>query len=165
MTYAALVCICAWTCKACVTYLFQSRHCALRQRHLVHRLGPLAHWDSAVAGYLANRRSLGRAYINEERILHSLRKHLVSAHSSDLDRRLFDEWRNSFRHRHPNTRYGNERAVYNLCRYRRRSEPRCYLPDLSSFARRQPHPLPTIIEPSHVARLLALASTLEPVRC
>ena len=131
----------------------------------MHRLGPLAHWDSAVAGYLANRRSLGRAYINEERILHSLRKHLVSAHSSDLDRRLFDEWRNSFRHRHPNTRYGNERAVYNLCRYRRRSEPRCYLPDLSSFARRQPHPLPTIIEPSHVARLLALASTLEPVRC
>jgi integrase len=130
----------------------------------VHSRAPLVRWDSAVAAYLANRRSLGRAYINEERILRSLRTYIVSAHSSDLDRRIFDKWRKSFRERHPNTRYGNERAVYNLCRYRRRTEPRCYLPDLSSFARRQPHPLPTIIESSEVARLLALASTLKPVR-
>jgi integrase/recombinase XerD len=129
----------------------------------VHRLAPLVHWDSVVSAYLANRRSLGRAYIEDERILHSLRTHLLSAHSRDLNQRIFDKWRNSFRHLNPNTRYGYERAVYNLCRYRRRSEPRCYLPDLSSFARRQPHPLPTIIEPLQVARLLALASTLKPV--
>lgn len=124
------------------------------------RRTPLERWDFAVAAYLANRRSLGRFYTEEQRILRSVRRQLVSAGGQDLDQRLFDRWRETFRHLHPNARYGYERAVYNFCRYRRRHEPGCLLPDPSSFAQRQPHPLPTIIEPSQVARLLALTSTV-----
>jgi integrase/recombinase XerD len=128
----------------------------------MHRTQRLAHWDAVVAAYLENRRSLGRVYLGDEQMLGSLRKHLITARARDLDQRLFDQWRSTLRHLHPNTRYGYERAIHNLCRYRRRSEPHCFLPDPASFARRQPHPLPTIIEPQEVARMLALASALKP---
>lgn len=114
-----------------------------------------------MAAYLSNRRSLGRAYLKEEQMLRLLRKHLVDARARDVSQRLFDQWRNTFRHLNPNTRLARERAVYNFLRYRRRREPRCFLPDPLSFARGKPHPLPTLIEPSQVARMLALASKLK----
>ena len=122
----------------------------------------LCRWDSTVAAYLANRRSLGRIYEAEEEILCSLRRHLVKTRAGDLDQRLFDTWRETFTHLHPNTRYGHERAIYNFLRYRRRSEPECFLPDPGTFARRRPHPLPTIIEPHQVARMLELTARVRP---
>jgi integrase len=55
-----------------------------------------------------------------------------------------------------------ERTVYNFCRYRRRSEPDCYVPDPDSFARPKPMPLPRIIEAEQVVRLLRYVSALMP---
>ena len=55
-----------------------------------------------------------------------------------------------------------ERAVYKFCRYRRRSEPDCFLPDPNSFTRFQPMPLPRIIEREQVVRLLRYVSALMP---
>jgi len=122
----------------------------------------LAHWDAAVAAYLTNRRSLGRIYEAEEEILCSLRRHLDKARVADLNQGLFDTWRGTFAHLHPNTRYGHERAAYNFLRYRRRSEPCCFLPDPTTFARRRPHPLPTIIEPDQVIRMLQVTANVRP---
>jgi integrase/recombinase XerD len=75
---------------------------------------------------------------------------------------LFDQWRRQYRNHNPNTRLVYEITVYNFCRYRRRGEPHCFLPDRHSLARPHPHPLPTLIDPEQVRRLLSNASALRP---
>jgi integrase/recombinase XerD len=122
----------------------------------------LTRWDAAVASYIANRQTFGRVYAQEQWILGTVRKRLVIARAADLDQRLFDQWRKTFQHLNSNTRRGRETAVYKFCRYRRRAEPRCFLPNALSFARCQPHRPPVIIEPAQIAQLLDLASTLRP---
>jgi integrase/recombinase XerD len=122
----------------------------------------LAHWDAAIMSYLANRSAFGRVFAQERWVLRSLRKYLVATHAMDLDPRLFDGWRKTFQHLHPNTRRGREMAVHAFCRYRRRSEPDCFLPNPLSFARSRPHRQPVIMEPEQIAQLLRLASELRP---
>jgi integrase/recombinase XerD len=130
---------------------------------------PLAAWDAAVAGYLTNRRALGRSYEKEEYTLDRVRRFLVKAGAIDLDEALFDRWRAPFYRLSNRTRIIRERTVYNFCRYRRRTEPQCFLPDPSSFARSKPLPLPRIIERDQVIRLLlsvsaAIPTAREPLR-
>lgn len=120
----------------------------------------LENWDAAVTAYLANRRTYGRTYQKEERILGRVRTYLAQMSANDLDEPLFDRWRAQFYRHSSSTRVTYERVVYNFCRYRRRSEPDCFLPDGASLARQKPHALPTIIEPEQVARLLQYASGL-----
>jgi len=123
---------------------------------------PLDRWDAATAAYLSSRRALGRAYRKEEWILGRLRAYLACRGATDLDQALFDQWRRRFRHSSASTRVVYEITVYNFCRYRRRSDPRCFLPDRLGLARPRPHPLPTLIERDQVARLLAYVSTPRP---
>jgi integrase len=52
--------------------------------------------------------------------------------------------------------------VRKFCLYRRRSEPRCFVPDPLGFARLQPYRDPVIVEPEQVARMLAAADRLAP---
>lgn len=120
----------------------------------------LTTWDTLVASYLANRRSFGRRYQKEERILRWLRQYLVTVGATDLTANIFDRWRKTFRHLNPNTRRDRETAIYKFCSYRRRTDPRCFLPDPLSFARPRPHRMPMIIEPAQISQLLASASAL-----
>ena len=122
----------------------------------------LARLDEAMADYLTHYRALGRGYDQEQWVLTSLRAFLAKRGVSDLDREHFGRWCSTFAHLHPNSRHTYERIVYNFCRYRRRSEPACFLPELVSLVRSIPHALPTPIEPSQIARMLALASALPP---
>ncbi len=117
-------------------------------------------WEAAVRAYLANRRAYGRTYRKEEYTLGRVRTYLAQVGASDLDEPLFDRWRAQFYKHSASTRVTYERVVYNFCRYRRRSEPDCFLPDWGSLARQKPYALPTIIEPEQVARLLQYASGL-----
>lgn len=122
----------------------------------------LGRWDAAMAAYLSSRHALGRAYSKEERILGRLRAYLARRGARDLNQDLFDQWRRRFRHSSASTRVVYEITVYNFCRYRRRSDPRCFLPDRLGLARPRPHPLPMLIERDQVARLLAYVSTPRP---
>ncbi|MBX9794976.1 MAG: tyrosine-type recombinase/integrase [Burkholderiaceae bacterium] len=117
-------------------------------------------WDAAVAAYLSSRHAIGRAYRKEELILRELRSFLMRAAAADLDPALFERWRAQFYHLSSSTRVVREHTVYRFCRYRRRSDPGCFLPDRESLARQKPHALPTIIEPGQVAQLLAYMSQL-----
>jgi integrase len=119
-------------------------------------------WDAAVMAYLTSRHAIGRAYRKEELILRRLRGFLVSVGASDLDPPLFERWRAQFYHLSSSTRVVREHTVYRFYRYRRRSDPSCFLPDRESLARHKPHALPTIIEPGQVAQLLAFVSQLRP---
>ena len=123
---------------------------------------PLVAWDAAVKTYLANRRALGRTYEKEEYTLNRVRRFLAGQHATDLNEQLFARWREPFARLSNRTRIIRERTVYNFCRYRRRSEPDCFLPDPSSFTRFQPMPLPRIIEREQVVRLLRYVSALMP---
>jgi len=125
---------------------------------------PLSCLDRAMADYLTHYRALGRSYRQAEYILRSLRRFLVVRGVADIDRMHFDQWRQEFSHLHPNTRHLNERAIYNFCSYRRRSEPNCFLPNPTSLVRPIPQALPTPIEPQQIARMLELASALTPTR-
>lgn len=117
-------------------------------------------WDAAVAAYLSSRHAIGRAYRKEELILRELRSFLMRAGAADLDPALFDRWRAQFHRLSSSTRVVREHTVYKFYRYRRRSDPACFLPDRDSLARQKPHALPTIIEPGQVAQLLAYISQL-----
>ena len=129
------------------------------------RAKSLDRWDTTVRSYLSSRRALGRAYKPEEWVLGNVRKFLASAGATDLDEQLFDQWRQRSNHLSTSTRLRLERTVYKFCRYRRRSECRCFVPDPLSFVRLRPYPLPMIIEPAQILRLLEAASRVHlPIR-
>jgi integrase/recombinase XerD len=121
---------------------------------------PLSRWDSAFAEYLSSRRALGRAYRPEEWVLRNVRRLLVRDGAMDLTETLFDKWRRESSHLSTSTRLRFERTVYKFCQYRRRGEPRCFLPNPLSFVRLRPYPLPMIIDREQITRLLATASAL-----
>ena len=116
---------------------------------------PLSRWDLAVAAFLTSQRALGRVYRAEEYVLNRLRKFLARAEADDLTGPLFDAWRQSSAHLSISTRLRFERTAHRFCRYRRRTEPQCFLPDPYSFVRLKPYPLPTIVSRQQVAQLLA----------
>lgn len=128
----------------------------------MHEPANLYAWDAVVAAFLNSRHAIGRAYVGEEQVLRHLRSFLVRSGAVDLDTATFDRWRRQFQHLSASTRVKREHAVYKLCRYRRRTEPECFLPDRDTLARQTPHALPTIVGPNEVARLLAYVTDLPP---
>jgi hypothetical protein len=52
--------------------------------------------------------------------------------------------------------------VYNLCAYRRRTEPECFLPDPAAFPPYHQRAKPYIFSTAEVARLLKAAASLTP---
>lgn len=118
--------------------------------------------DQPIAAYLAHQRALGRGYYNEERVLNSVRRHLVRALADDLSPALFDRWCEDLSHLAANTRRGRQLVVRKFCLYRRRSEPHCFVPDSLYFARHQPYRTPIIVQPDQVAHMLAATKELRP---
>lgn len=112
--------------------------------------------------YLEHRRSLGRQYVHEEWVISLLCRFLAAAGAPDLDQVLFDSWCSTFAALNANTRRSRQRTVRNLCLYRRRTDPQCFVPDLNRFARPCPHAAPRIFGPSDVARMLATTQQLKP---
>jgi integrase/recombinase XerD len=125
---------------------------------------PLARWDEAQAAFLATRRALGSTYRPEGYVLRHLRAFLARAGAHDLTPPLFDAWRHRSPHLSTSTRLREERTVHRFCRFRRRTEPRCFLPDPLSFVRLKPYPLPTIVTPEQVSQLLAACSSERRLR-
>ncbi|MBI4320250.1 MAG: tyrosine-type recombinase/integrase [Chloroflexi bacterium] len=118
--------------------------------------------DAAIEAYLAHQRAMGRGYSTEERVLYSLRDFLAQAHAVDLDQSRFEGWCDLHRRLTANVRRSRQRIVRNFCLYRRRSEPDCFVPELSFFPRPQPYRAPVLVEPDQIGRMLALATNLTP---
>jgi len=94
----------------------------------MRKVVPLHRFDAAVEAFLSSRRALERALRLDEYALHHLRAHLARARRSDLDGQGFASWRRRLRHCAHNTRIDWAAIVYRFCRYRRRGERRCFLP-------------------------------------
>jgi integrase len=118
--------------------------------------------DAPIRAFLAHQRALGRGYQTEEHVLRGLRTFLLREQVSDLNRAIFDRWCALLRPLAANTRRARQLIVRKLCLYRRRSDPRCFVPDALYFARPQPYRVPIVIEPEQIARMLVHTETLAP---
>jgi integrase len=115
----------------------------------------------AIARYLGLRRALGRLDEAERRVLARL-DHFLAARSADLTAESFAHWCLTLEHLASGTRREHLRIVRNLCLYRRRGEPTCFVPDDHLFPpvhqRLQPHQFTD----DEVRRVLAQADALRP---
>jgi integrase len=119
-------------------------------------IGPL------ITRYLAVKRALGRHAVAIAYILRALDRFLVSCSGSDLTRETFNVWAESMTSLHANTRRDRLRAVYNFCLFRRREDPRSFVPDPTQFPLAVPRPLPYIFSETDILGLLATAQGLAP---
>ena len=118
-----------------------------------------------LARYVDLKRALGLRFCQATRTLESLDRFLreqASKHS-DLNAAAFQAWSQNLLHLAPGKRRDRMRQVYNFCLYRRRTEPRCFVPDPASFPKPHQRLLPYIFSEHDVARLLEAASELTRV--
>ena len=83
--------------------------------------------SATIQNYLTLKRALGRQYSNEEHALAHLDRFLA-APRVDLVAETFAAWCLTLQHLASVTRRGRMRVVRNLCLYRRRGEPGCFVP-------------------------------------
>ena len=112
-----------------------------------------------IGSYLTLKRALGRQYAAEEWVLAHLDRFLAARHA-DLVAETFAAWCLTLQHLASGTRLGRMRIVRNLCLYRRRSEPGCFLPDERLFPRVHQAIRPHIFTDSQIRQLLAAARML-----
>ena len=117
--------------------------------------------SSTIARYVALKQALGRGFAAEKRILAHLDSFLCRA-SSDLTAETFEAWCLTLEHLSSGVRRNWMRVAWNLCLYRRRTEPSCFVPDPSQFPPLHQPVQPHIFTEDEVARLLGAADQLAP---
>jgi integrase/recombinase XerD len=85
--------------------------------------------------YLAIKQALGRRYDEQRRIFLSLDQFLSEKTKGDheLTAETFLQWCQTLEHLKSGVRRNRMREVRNLCLYRQRHEPNCFVPDHSYF--------------------------------
>lgn len=119
-------------------------------------------FDRNIADYLERQRALGRAYVAEEGILHSLRDFICAVGECEVDLASYERWCATHEGLTGNVRRNRQRIARNWCLYRQRSEPSCFVPDPNRFPRPHPHKAPVIIAQEDVGRMLAAAQAVRP---
>jgi integrase len=114
-----------------------------------------------IVRYLSLKESLGRAYRVERDVLAHLDKFLSSA-GQDLCPETFQRWISTRAQLAAGVRRNWMRIVRNLCLYRRRAEPGCFLPDSLQFPIPHQTGKPYIFRESEIAQLLAETRHLRP---
>lgn len=115
------------------------------------------HWAHR---YVEHMKALGRRFYSEAWMINRLCRFLAENGAADLDQTLFEQWCVTHQAMHANVRRSYQRIVRNLCLYRHRSEPDCFIPNASRFPQRRPTRLPVIMGPSDIARLLRATDEL-----
>lgn len=117
-----------------------------------------------VLRFLALKRALGRGYALEEAILRALDAFLAAQvpGPADLTAATFAAWGQTLGRLRSGVRRNWFRIARNLCLYRQRTEPACFVPDPALFPVRHVPLVPYIFTPSEIARLLQCADRLPP---
>jgi integrase/recombinase XerD len=115
------------------------------------------------ARYVDLKRALGRRFDVAARTLQSLDRFLFehSAQYPDLNGAAFQAWCHTHEHVTSGVRRARMLEVRAFCWYRRRTEPQCFVPDLSSFPSYHQRLQPYIFSEAEVAKLLRAAAGLE----
>lgn len=114
-----------------------------------------------ISAYIALKRALGRGFAGETAILADLDRFLVQR-SCDLSAKSFAAWCLTFGRLTPTVRRNWMRIARNLCLYRRRHDPRCFVPDPTGFPAPHAPARPYIFTEDDIARLLRATAALSP---
>lgn len=114
---------------------------------------------TTIRDYLTFKRALGRQYNHEEWVLARV-DHFLAARHADLSAETFAAWCLTLQNLASGVRRGHMRHVRNLCLYRRRREPGCFVPDERLFPPNHQVIRPHIFTDAQVAQLLVVARTL-----
>jgi len=112
-----------------------------------------------ISDYLALKRALGRQYNQEEWVLARL-DHFLGVCHADLSAETFAAWSLTLQNLASGVRREHMRHVRNLCLYRRRREPGCFIPDERLFPPNHQVIRPHLFTQAQVSQLLAVARTL-----
>lgn len=115
-----------------------------------------------IAAYLTLKKALGRRFAGETRILGDLDRFLAGR-SCDLSAQSFAAWCLTFERLTPTVRRNWMRVVRNLCLYRRRRTPDCFVPDPTGFPAPHVPVRPHIFTEDEIVRLLRAAAALSPM--
>jgi integrase/recombinase XerD len=129
-----------------------------------HRFGPPA-FARAARNFVRHYRALGFRYKGVEHALQQLGRFLQEQHAADLNSGLYEQWRITRKALHANSRRKSEQIVHRFCNYRRRSEPKVFVPSPDGFSRPRPYVRPVIVEPEQIARMMQAAATLGHLNC
>ena len=113
-----------------------------------------------ISRYLELKIALGRRYATEQNVLRALDVYLVTHKADELTAVVFEQWCQTRVHLKSGIRRAEMRIVRNLCLYRRRSEPHCFVPDPNLFPPCHQPLRPYCLSPEEMARLIAAADTL-----
>jgi integrase/recombinase XerD len=119
-------------------------------------IGPL------ITRYLAMKRALGRRAVTLAYTFRYIDRFLASCRAADLTRETFAAWSESMTSLQSNTRLARLRAVYHLCLFRQREDPRSFVPDPTQFPLSGPRSLPYIFSEAEIIRLLTTVESLAP---
>ena len=113
--------------------------------------------------YVDLKRGLGRRFDKPTRTLQLLDRFLQNqaATYADLNAAAFQAWCQTQEHMTPGERRKRMQEVYNFCLYRRRTEPRCFVPDPALFPKPHQRLQPYIFSQQEAARILRAASGLK----
>ena len=115
---------------------------------------------ATIARYLALKAALGRRYGVERGVLTHLDRFL-SATAADLTADSFTQWCRTREHMTSGVRRNWMRIVRNLCLYRQRTEPSCFVPDAAQFPALHQPVCPYIFSEDEIPRLLQATADLQ----
>ena len=114
----------------------------------------------AVTAWLALRRALGRGTRTETCVLADIDRFLAEREAPSLSATGFDDWALTLARLAPATRRNYMRIARNLCLYRRRTSPDCFVPAPDSFPTPAPPRPPFIFSEDQIRSLLQAAGRL-----
>jgi integrase len=115
-----------------------------------------------IVRYIAMKQALGRGYQCEQVILMSLNQFLVCQNELDLDANNFARWCHGKQHLASGVLRNYMRIVRNLCLYRQRTVPGCFVPDKLLFPSNHPPIQPHIFTNNQIGCLLKIVNALPP---
>jgi integrase/recombinase XerD len=124
--------------------------------------GRAAALRAVITGYVALKTALGRRYAIERRVLESVATFVATCPGAapDLTPATFQAWARTLQHLTPTVRRKRLRIVRNLCLYRRRTAPACFVPDRALFPTPHQPRAPYIFTTQEIGHLLRATATL-----
>jgi integrase len=113
-----------------------------------------------LAAFIALMQALGRRFFSESYTLAHLDRFLAKHRSAALTSATFARWTKTFAHTTPTTRRARMLIVRKFCIYLRRTDPKCFVPELRGFPSRLPHRRPHIFTRHQIVDLIGAATTL-----
>lgn len=113
---------------------------------------------STILRYVAANKALGKGFALQRTLLAQLDRFLGDRGEPDLTAAAFAAWDASIEHLTTNGRRLRLQTVDRFCRWRRRVDSSCFVPDASQFPRQRPAARPHIFSEAQIVSLLAHAA-------